>query len=48
MKGKKEKLMPIWFRCPDCRISQSYGCIEYEGLKPACPDCHGPMTKEVY
>ena len=45
-RAKKVRPAPIWYRCPDCHISQSYGSIEYEWFNPKCPDCAKPMVKE--
>ena len=44
---KKVQLAPIWYRCPDCHISTSYGTIEIAGFAPKCPDCHKDMVQEA-
>jgi len=43
---KKQKPQPIWYRCPDCKISISIGCTAFEDYIPTCPDCKKPMVKE--
>lgn len=41
------RLKPIWYRCPDCKISQSFGTAIFEGFLPKCPDCKKDMIQEI-
>ena len=45
---KREPQKQIWFRCAECHISQSLGCIDFgDAFVLSCPDCHKPMVKEM-